>query len=82
MAGKGLFTDAASQHIAAAARSYQQAYESWRRMNGLIGHGTPDSAGKNPQRRAEAASAVREAARHERDAIAALTRALATIDRP
>jgi hypothetical protein len=79
VAAKRLFDETATQRIRAAARSYRRAYESWRRMNDLVGHGSPAGSARDPQRRARAAEAVREAAEHERAAVAELTEVLETI---
>ena len=76
VADQKLFGPEPTAHIAAAAALYRRAYESWRTAFGLVSHGAPSGAAKDPTRRAKAAALVREAAEHERAAIAELDVAL------
>ena len=77
-----LFDDEVRPHIDAAAAAYSAATDAWRIFDHQLGRALPDDvdhafAWQDAGHRTAAAAAVREAAGHEREAVAALTRALA-----
>ena len=78
-----LFEGDARGHIEAAAVAYEKATDAWRAYDRQLGRALKDvphdDAWQNEAHRAAGAKAVREAAGHERDAIAALKQALATM---
>jgi hypothetical protein len=80
VAARHVFPAEAAEHISAAAREYGAAYEDWCELYEQLGHGAPEQAGRDPERRAAGAAAVRLALEHEKTAIAELRRALAAID--
>ena len=72
-----LFSPAVSERLAAAAESYQDAYDAWVVAYKHVGWAAPEGAGRDAQHRQAAAAAIREAAQHEADALAELKRVLA-----
>ena len=66
--------------LSEAATAYRTAYEEWRGLYELLGHGAPEGAGKDPKRRQQGAAMARRATEHERAAIGLLKKVLAAVD--
>jgi hypothetical protein len=80
LATTDLFDVNVDEHLIAASKHYQAAYESWITAFHQCGWRAPKpwkEAGKDPQRRRKAAVAIEGAAEHERAAITAIEKALA-----
>ncbi len=69
-----------TSRIATAAEHYRAAYEDWREFHRQLAYDAPEGAGKDPERRAAGAAAVRRALEHERAAVAELREALALVE--
>ena len=78
-----LFAEDARSHLEAAAAAYEKATDAWRVYDRQLGRalkGMPhDEAWQDPEHRRAGAAAVREAADHERDAIAAVKSVLTLV---
>ena len=80
VAKSGLFTEEVSQHIEDAAGEYRAAYEEWRKLYELLGHGASETDRRTRKRREAGAAAVRRALEHEKAGIETIKATLALIE--